>query len=161
MSMNMVILSGNVGQDPEIRTTQNGNKCVTLSIATADRWRDKQTGERKERTEWHRVVIWNENIVRIVEQYVKKGDRVGIVGKLQTRKWQDQDGKDRYSTEVVLQGFDCKLDLQSNKRGRGGDDADDGGADDVGSGTTARAAATKQTAAKPAAKSDLDDEIPF
>src|SRR5882672_12330642 len=104
-SVNKVILLGNLGRDPEVRHTQDGKAIVNLSLATSENWRDKQTGERREKTEWHRVVIFNENLAKVAEQYLKKGSKIYIEGQLQTRKWQDQQGQDRYSTEVVLQGF--------------------------------------------------------
>jgi len=110
-SVNKVILLGNLGRDPEVRTLQNGNKVVNMRIATSENWRDKTSGERQERTEWHSVVIWNENLGRIAEQYLKKGSKVYVEGQLQTRKWQDQSGQDRYSTEVVLQRFRGELAL--------------------------------------------------
>jgi len=110
-SVNKVILVGNLGADPEIRRTQDGRPIANLRLATSDSWRDKTTGERREKTEWHRVVIFNENLCRIAEQYLKKGSKVYIEGALQTRKWQDQSGQDRYSTEVVLQGFRGELTL--------------------------------------------------
>ena len=108
-SVNKVILVGNLGRDPEIRRLQDGKPVVNLSVATSESWRDKATGERREKTEWHRVVIFNENLCRIAEQYLKKGSKVYLEGSLQTRKWQDQSGQDRYSTEVVLQGFNSQL----------------------------------------------------
>ena len=108
-SVNKVILIGNLGADPEIRRTQDGRPVANLRVATSESWRDKASGERKEKTEWHRVVIFNENLCRIAEQYLKKGSKVFIEGQLQTRKWQDQSGQDRYSTEVVLQGFRGEL----------------------------------------------------
>src|SRR5262245_36498665 len=104
-SVNKVILVGNLGRDPEVRRTQAGRPIVNFSVATSDTWRDKATGERKEKTEWHRVVIFNENLAKIAEQYLKKGSKVYLEGSLQTRKWQDQSGQEKYSTEVVLQGF--------------------------------------------------------
>src|SRR2546429_7753966 len=110
-SVNKVILVGNLGADPEIRRTQDGRPIANLRVATSENWRDKTTGERREKTEWHRVVIFNENLCRIAEQYLKKGSKVYIEGALQTRKWQDQSGQDRYSTEVVLQGFRGELTL--------------------------------------------------
>src|SRR5579871_4970198 len=103
--VNKVILIGNLGADPEIRRTQDGRPIANLRLATTDTWRDKMTGERRERTEWHRVVIFNENLAKIAEQYLKKGAKVYVEGQLQTKKWQDQQGQDRYTTEVVLQGF--------------------------------------------------------
>jgi single-strand DNA-binding protein len=108
-SVNKVILVGNVGADPEVRTLPSGNKVVNLTVATSENWKDKNTGERKEKTEWHRVVIFSEGLARVAEQYVKKGSKVYLEGSLQTRKWQDQSGQDKYSTEVVLQGFNATL----------------------------------------------------
>src|SRR5512140_100888 len=108
-SVNKVILIGNLGADPEIRRTQDGRPIANLRVATSESWRDKTTGERREKTEWHRVVIFNEGLCKIVEQYLKKGSKVYLEGALQTRKWQDKDGQDRYSTEVVLQGFNSQL----------------------------------------------------
>jgi single-strand DNA-binding protein len=110
-SVNKVILVGNVGQDPEVRNLPNGGKVVTLSVATSESWRDKNSGERKERTEWHRVVIFSDGLAKVAEQYVRKGSKLYLEGSLQTRKWQDQSGADRYSTEVVLQGFNASLQL--------------------------------------------------
>ena len=117
-SVNKVILVGNLGKDPEIRRTQDGRPIANLRIATSDSWRDKATGERREKTEWHSVVIFNENLCKIAEQYLKKGSKVFIEGSLQTRKWQGQDGQDRYSTEVVLQGFNGNLTMLDGARGR-------------------------------------------
>lgn len=114
-SVNKCIIVGNVGKDPEIRTTSGGHKIANLSLATSENWRDKNSGERKERTEWHRIVIFNENLVRVVEQYVSKGSKLYIEGQLQTRKWQDQSGQDRYSTEIVLQGFNGVLTMLDGK----------------------------------------------
>lgn len=108
-SVNKVILIGNLGADPEIRRTQDGKAIANLRIATSETWRDKNSGERKEKTEWHSVVIFNDGLCKVAEQYLKKGSTVYIEGKLQTRKWQDQSGNDRYSTEVVLNGFDANL----------------------------------------------------
>jgi len=108
-SVNKVILVGNLGQDPEIRRTQDGRPIATFSVATSENWRDKSTGERREKTEWHRVVVFNEGLCRVIEQYLKKGSKVYLEGQLQTRKWQDKEGRDRYSTEVVLQGFNSSL----------------------------------------------------
>jgi single-strand DNA-binding protein len=110
-SVNKVILVGNVGADPEVRTLPSGNKVVNLTVATSENWKDKNTGERKEKTEWNRVVIFSEGLARVAEQYVKKGSKVYLEGSLQTRKWQDQSGQDKYSTEVVLQGFNSSLTL--------------------------------------------------
>jgi len=126
-SVNKVILVGNLGRDPEIRTFQNGGKVCNLRIATSEQWKDKQSGERKERTEWHSVAVFQEGLVRICEQYLKKGSKVYIEGKLQTRKWQDQSGADRYTTEVVLQGFDGNLTMLDSPSGSGGGGGAGGG----------------------------------
>src|SRR5688572_855581 len=119
-SVNKVILVGNLGRDPEIRRTQDGRPIANLRIATSESWRDKATGERRERTEWHSVVIFNENLCRVVEQYLRKGSKIYVEGQLQTRKWQDQQGQDRYSTEVVLQGFNGTLTMLDGRSGGGG-----------------------------------------
>lgn len=119
-SVNKVILVGNLGRDPEVRTFQNGGKVCNLRIATSETWKDKQSGERKERTEWHSVAIFNEALAGVAERYLKKGSKVYIEGKLQTRKWQDQSGADRYTTEVVLQGFDGNLTMLDGPSGGGG-----------------------------------------
>ncbi|HHI88940.1 MAG TPA: single-stranded DNA-binding protein, partial [Hellea balneolensis] len=118
-SVNKVILVGNLGQDPEVRTMNNGGKVCNLSIATSDTWKDKQTGERREKTEWHRVVIFGDGLVRVCENYLKKGSKVYIEGSLQTRKWQDRDGNDKYTTEIVIQGFTGSL-VMLDGRGSGG-----------------------------------------
>lgn len=115
-SLNKVIIIGNVGNDPEIRSMNSGDRVANLSIATSESWKDKQSGERREKTEWHRVVVWNEHLVKVIDDYVNKGDKLYIEGKLQTRKWQDQSGNDRYSTEIVLQGFDGKLLMLGGKK---------------------------------------------
>jgi single-strand DNA-binding protein len=160
-SVNKVILIGNLGADPEIRRTQDGRPVANLRVATSESWRDKATGERKEKTEWHRVVIFNENICRVVEQYVKKGSKVFIEGQLQTRKWQDQSGQDRYSTEVVLQGFRGELTLLDRAGGAGGGEfaADDNGGEFGSPGPTRKVAAAG--AGGRGARADMDDEIPF
>jgi single-strand DNA-binding protein len=164
-SVNKVILIGNLGADPEIRRTQDGRPIANLRVATSDSWRDKATGERKEKTEWHRVVIFNENLCKIAEQYLKKGSKVYLEGALQTRKWQDQSGQDRYSTEVVLQGFRGELTLLDRSGGggssAGGGDfgADDGGGDFGSPGPTRKVAAAAGAGAR--ASRDMDDEIPF
>ncbi|MGD0532341.1 MAG: single-stranded DNA-binding protein [Methyloceanibacter sp.] len=118
-SVNKVILIGNLGADPEIRHTQDGRPIVNLRVATSESWRDKASGERRERTEWHRVVIFNEGLCRIAEQYLKKGSKVYLEGQLQTRKWEDQSGQERYSTEVVLQGFNSQLTMLDGKASAG------------------------------------------
>lgn len=125
-SVNKVILIGNLGRDPEVRTFQNGGKVCNLRIATSENWKDRNTGERRERTEWHSVAIFNEGLVRVAEQYLRKGSKVYIEGQLQTRKWQDQNGQDRYSTEVVLQGFGSTLTMLDG-RGEGGGAGGGGG----------------------------------
>ena len=160
-SVNKVILIGNLGADPESRRTQDGRPVANLRVATSDSWRDKATGERRERTEWHRVVIFNEGLCRIAEQYLKKGAKVYLEGQLQTRKWQDQQGQDRYSTEVVLQGFNSQLTML-DRAGAGGAGAgsDAGEPGDFGSaGPTAPR--ERKPALAGAKRDDLDDEIPF
>ncbi len=162
-SVNKVILVGNVGNDPEIRTFGNGGKIANLSIATSESWRDKQSGEKREKTEWHRVAIFQEGLVGIVERYVKKGSKLYIEGKLQTRKWQDQNGNDKYSTEVVLQGFGGNLTLLDSRGSEGGGgrnagyNQDRGGYDNNQGGGSRSANAMEG----PAQDFDLDDEIPF
>ena len=161
-SVNKVILVGNLGADPEIRRTQDGRPVANLRVATSDSWRDKATGERRERTEWHRVVIFNEGLCRIAEQYLKKGAKIYLEGQLQTRKWQDQQGQDRYSTEVVLQGFNSQLTMldRAGAGGGGGAGADAGEPGDFGSaGPTAPR--ERKPAMAGAKRDDLDDEIPF
>ncbi|WIY24599.1 single-stranded DNA-binding protein [Parasedimentitalea psychrophila] len=125
-SVNKVILIGNLGRDPEVRSFQNGGKVCNLRIATSENWKDRSTGERREKTEWHSVAIFSEGLVRVAEQYLRKGSKVYIEGALQTRKWQDQSGADRYSTEVVLQGFGSTLTMLDG-RGEGGDQGGGGG----------------------------------
>ncbi|MBO6558965.1 MAG: single-stranded DNA-binding protein [Nisaea sp.] len=125
-SVNKVILVGNLGRDPDIRTMQDGNKVVNLSVATSETWRDRNSGERKERTEWHRVVIFNENLAKVAEQFLRKGSKVYVEGQLQTRKWTDQSGQEKYSTEVVLQRFRGELQMLDG-RGEGGGGGGQGG----------------------------------
>src|SRR3982074_2091476 len=160
-SVNKVILIGNLGKDPEIRRTQDGRPIANLSVATSESWRDKATGERKEKTEWHRVVIFNEGLCKIAEQYLKKGAKVYLEGALQTRNWQDQAGQDRYSTEVVLQGFNSQLTMLDRAGGGGGGDF--GGEDSGGDfGSSGPSPARKPAMASAGGKGgDLDDEIPF
>jgi single-strand DNA-binding protein len=163
-SVNKVILVGNLGKDPEIRRTQDGRPIANLSIATSETWRDKGTGERKEKTEWHRVVIFSEPLCKIVEQYLKKGAKVYIEGALQTRKWTDQAGVEKYSTEVVLQGFNSTLTMLDGRSGGGGGSfgGDDQGGGDFGSSGTASAAPRRAVAAGGGrSNSDMDDDIPF
>lgn len=162
-SVNKVILIGNLGRDPEIRSTQAGAPVVQLSIATSDTWKDRQTGERKERTEWHRVVIFNDHLCKVAENYLKKGSKVYVEGALQTRKWTDQSGVEKYTTEVVLQKFNGELTmLDSRNEGGGYGGGDNSGGDndgfnqDSGSGQGGGGGGSA-----PVSGSDFDDEIPF
>ena len=150
-SVNKVIIIGNLGADPEVRSFQNGGKVCNLRLATSETWKDKQSGERKEKTEWHTVAIFQEGLVRIAEQYLKKGSKVYIEGKLQTRKWQDQSGADKYSTEIVLQGFDGVLTMLDGPNG--GQGASEGGSPSGDNG--------RSNAQSPQPRQDLDDDIPF
>jgi single-strand DNA-binding protein len=174
-SVNKVILIGNVGADPEIRRTQDGRPIANLRIATSESWRDRNSGERREKTEWHTVVVFNEGLCKVVEQYVKKGAKLYIEGALQTRKWQDQQGQDRYSTEVVLQGFGSTLTMLDGRGegggassgsgfggGRGGG-SDFGGGDDYGapSQSSGRGGGGSGGAGGGNFSRDLDDDIPF
>ena len=135
-SVNKVILVGNLGRDPESRSFQNGGKVVNLRIATSETWKDRNSGERKEKTEWHSVAIFNEGLANVAERYLRKGSKVYIEGALQTRKWQDQNGQDRYSTEIVLQGFNSVLTMLDGAPGGGGGGRDEwGGGDDFGGGS--------------------------
>ncbi len=170
-SVNKVILIGNLGRDPEVRNFPNGGKVVNLRIATSETWRDKQTGERKERTEWHSVAIFNEGIAKVAEQYLRKGSTVYIEGQLETRKWQDQSGADRYSTEVVLRPYAGNMTLLGGRgegggSGGGGGQDDRGGYDDYGSSAGAGvsgggASRGGDRAPSGGGRSDIDDEIPF
>jgi single-strand DNA-binding protein len=158
-SVNKVILVGNLGKDPEIRRTQDGRPIANLRIATSESWRDKNTGEKREKTEWHSVVIFSENLCKVAEQYLRKGAKVYIEGQLQTRKWQDQQGQERYTTEVVLQGFNGQLTMLDS-RGSGMQEA---GQADYG-GDAGYSEPKRGSAGKGAGKSfdkPLDDEIPF
>jgi single-strand DNA-binding protein len=160
-SVNKVILVGNLGRDPEIRRTQDGRPIANLSVATSESWRDKNTGERKEKTEWHRVVIFNEGLCKIVEQYLKKGAKVYLEGQLQTRKYTDKDGVEKYSTEVVLQGFNSALTML-DARGGGSSGAEDFGGNSDDFGSRGPSAARKPAMAGAGGKrGDMDDEIPF
>ncbi|BBC00350.1 single-strand DNA-binding protein [Bradyrhizobium japonicum] len=160
-SVNKVILVGNLGKDPEIRRTQDGRPIANLSIATSETWRDKGTGERKEKTEWHRVVIFNEGLCKVAEQYLKKGAKVYIEGQLQTRKWTDQSGVEKYSTEVVLQGFNSNLTMLDGRGGGGGSFSDDAGSDFGSSGPVSSAPRRAVAAGGGSRNSDMDDDIPF
>ncbi|WP_174020259.1 single-stranded DNA-binding protein [Agrobacterium fabrum] len=172
-SVNKVILIGNVGADPEIRRTQDGRPIANLRIATSETWRDRNSGERKEKTEWHTVVVFNEGLCKVVEQYVKKGAKLYIEGQLQTRKWQDQTGNDRYSTEIVLQGFNSTLTMLDG-RGEGGGGGgrsgggDFGGGNDYGSGggydqQSSPRGGSSRGGGQPSGgfSNDMDDDIPF
>lgn len=163
-SVNKVILIGNLGRDPEVRTFQNGGKVCNLRIATSETWKDRNTGERKERTEWHSVAIFSEPLARVAEQYLRKGSKVYIEGQLETRKWQDQSGQDRYSTEVVLRPYTSTLTMLDG-RGEGGGGGNFGGGgggqmgyDDRDGGYGSGGGSSQPS---PAPSRDLDDEIPF
>ena len=163
-SVNKVILVGNLGRDPEVRSMQDGRPMVNMSVATSDTWRDRQTGERKERTEWHRVVIFNEKLAEVAQKFVRKGSKVYVEGRLQTRKWQDQSGADKYTTEVVLQRFRGELTLLDS---RSGGDARDSFPEDNNSRSFARPSGAGDR--RPAISSGggaggagpIDDDIPF
>ncbi|MGN7869018.1 single-stranded DNA-binding protein [Paracoccus sp. 22332] len=158
-SVNKVILIGNLGADPEIRTFQNGGKIANLRIATSETWKDRNTGERKERTEWHSVVIHSEPLVRVAEQYLKKGSKIYVEGQLETRKWQDQSGADRYTTEVALRPYRSELTMLEGRGGSGGGGGgrDSGGYDDYDRGGSSSGGGNKGGSSR----SDYDDEIPF
>ena len=177
-SVNKVILVGNLGKDPEVRRTQSGDPIVNMRIATSETWRDKQSGERKEKTEWHSVVIFNPNLAKVAEQYLRKGSKIYVEGQLQTREWQDKDGAKRYSTEIVLQNFRGELTLLDGRDSGGGrSESDDGGSvgyDRGGSsgggsagggydrGGASRAPASASRPASGGGRApDMDDDIPF
>ncbi len=170
-SVNKVILIGNLGRDPEVRSFQNGGKVCNLRIATSETWKDRSTGERREKTEWHSVAIFQEGLVRIAEQYLKKGSKVYIEGQLQTRKWQDQSGQDRYSTEVVLQGFGGTLTMLDGRDGGGSgggyggggssSGGDYGGYDGGGYDSGPSSGGGSGSGGGGGGSRDLDDEIPF
>jgi single-strand DNA-binding protein len=161
-SVNKVILIGNLGADPEIKRTQDGRPIANLRIATSESWRDKNSGERKEKTEWHRVVIFSEGLCKIAEQYLKKGAKVYIEGQLQTRKWTDQSGVEKYSTEVVLQNFNSTLTMLDGRAGGGGSFGSDDSGGDFGSGGPSSAAPRRAVAASAGGgRGDMDDDIPF
>jgi single-strand DNA-binding protein len=166
-SVNKVILIGNLGRDPEVRSFQNGGKVCNLRIATSETWKDRNTGERREKTEWHSVAIFNEGLARIAEQYLRKGSKVYIEGQLETRKWQDQSGQDRYTTEVVLRNYGGTLTLLDGRDGGGGGGGGYGGGDDRGYGGGDRGGYGDDRGGPGfgggggGGGSDLDDEIPF
>jgi single-strand DNA-binding protein len=159
-SVNKVILVGNIGRDPEIRSTQDGTRIANLSLATSESWRDKGSGERKEKTEWHRVAVFNDRLVDVIEKYVKKGAKLYIEGQLQTRKWTDKEGQERYTTEVVLGRFNGQLTMLDGRSGgegfSGGQDDDVAPAPRAASGGMSRGGGGRAPATQ-----DLDDEIPF
>jgi single-strand DNA-binding protein len=155
-SLNKAMIIGNVGKDPEIRTMQSGGKVANLSVATSEKWTDKHTGEKKEKTEWHRITIFNEGLVTLVESYVKKGNKIYIEGSIETRKWQDQQGNDRYSTDIVLKAFNGKIVLLSNRN----DGVQDGNRND----SYQKEPVTAINGSQIGASSEpdmMDDEIPF
>jgi single-strand DNA-binding protein len=154
-SVNKVILVGNLGRDPEIRTLNSGDRVANLSLATSETWRDRNSGERRERTEWHRVVIFNDNLVKVAENYLRKGSKIYVEGALQTRKFQDQSGQEKYSTEVVLQKFRGELTMLD---GRGGES---GGRDEGDIGGYSSGGRTPASGPRETFTADLDDEIPF
>lgn len=174
-SVNKVILVGNLGADPEVRSFQSGGKVANIRIATSENWKDRNSGERKERTEWHNVAIFSEGLVGVTERYLRKGSKVYIEGQLRTRKWQDQSGQDRYTTEVVLQGFDAKLvmlDGQQGGGGGGGARSGGGGGDwgsssgdsygnDFGGGSGGSRSSGGRSSPPPAFDDDLNDDVPF
>jgi single-strand DNA-binding protein len=170
-SVNKVILVGNLGRDPEIRNTQDGGKIVNLALATSETWNDRQSGERKERTEWHRVVIFNDRVADVAEKYLKKGAKIYVEGSLQTRKWTDQGGQERYTTEVVIGRFNGQLTMLDGRAG-GGDSGGFSAEPPMGGGAPVRERAPAAARSAPAARGgapswdapkggDLDDEIPF
>ncbi|MGE3968913.1 MAG: single-stranded DNA-binding protein [Dongiaceae bacterium] len=157
-SVNKVILVGNLGRDPEIRSTQDGTRVANLSVATSESWRDKNSGERKERTEWHRVVVFNDRLVEVIEKYLRKGAKVYLEGQLQTRKWTDQSGQEKYTTEVVLQRYRGELTMLDGRGGGGGGDASAGEPEEGGYSGGGRSSGGRAPAP---ASGDLDDDIPF
>jgi single-strand DNA-binding protein len=159
-SVNKVILVGNLGRDPEVKSMQDGRNMVNMSVATSETWRDRQSGDRKERTEWHRVVIFNEKLAEVAQKYVKKGSKIYIEGQLTTRKWTDQSGQERYTTEVVIPRFGGQLTMLDGRAG--GDGAPMGGGMDDDMGSSAMAATPSGGGRTPArSKAELDDDIPF
>lgn len=157
-SLNKVMLIGNLGKDPKIRTTNDGTKVASLTLATSEIWKDKATGEKKERTEWHRVVIFNDGLVEVIERYAKKGSKLYVEGALGTRKWTDKNGVEKYTTEIVLQKFRGVITLLGDAQGSGPPPAD---SQDGYGNTAARGAAPKARAGGQAPVNDLDDEMPF
>ncbi len=159
-SVNKVILVGNLGRDPEVRHTQQGGLIVNLSVATSENWRDKASGERRERTEWHRVVIFNEKLAEVAQKYLRKGAKIYVEGQLQTRKWTDQTGVEKYTTEVVLPRFGGTMTMLDGRGGGGGGDDFGGGGDDFGGGGGGGGSG-RGGAQPPMRSGDMDDDIPF
>jgi len=157
-SVNKVILVGNVGQDPEIRSFQSGGKVCNLSIATSERWKDRETNEQKERTQWHRVVVFNENLINLIEQYVKKGSKLFIEGQLETRKWTDSNGQDKYATEVVLRNFRGELTFLDNRSSGGDNNIDNNNSENnlVNDNSSSEPPESLEKI-----DNDIDDDIPF
>lgn len=160
-SVNKVILIGNLGNDPEIRRTQDGRPIANFSVATSESWRDKNTGERREKTEWHRVVCFNEGLCKVIEQYVKKGSKVYVEGQLQTRKWQDQSGVDKYTTEVVLQGFNGNLTMLDGRSGGQGGGQGGGNFGNDGNYGGGQVSGGNQGGGNFGGSGQIDDDIPF
>ena len=160
-SVNKVILVGNLGKDPEVRRMTSGDPVVNLSVATSESWRDKASGERKEKTEWHRVVIFNKNLADVAEKYLRKGSKVYLEGSLQTRKWTDKDGAEKYSTEVVLQNFNGTLTMLGGRPGGEGGSSYGGGGDDFGQSSPMERPRAASGGKPQSFARDLDDEVPF
>ena len=160
-SVNKVILIGNVGKDPEIRSTNDGTRIANFTLATSETWRDKGSGERRERTEWHRIVIFNDRLTEVVEKYVKKGAKLYIEGALQTRKWTDKEGQERYTTEVVLQRFRGELTMLDSRGGGGGGDYAEAEPAGAGGGFGGGGSSGGRGGGSRGGGADLDDEIPF
>jgi single-strand DNA-binding protein len=159
-SVNKVILVGNLGRDPEIRTTQDGKEIANLTLATSESWRDRNTGERREKTEWHRIVVFNDGLIGVIKNYLHKGSKIYVEGALQTRKWTDQSGVEKYSTEVVLQGFGSTLTMLDS-RNSSNHNNDNHNQHSSAAGTTPQQPAQQQQQQKSTTAADLDDEIPF
>lgn len=160
-SLNKVTLIGNVGADPEVRNLTSGNAVANLSLATSESWKDKNSGEKKEVTQWHRIVVWNDGLISVIEKYVKKGSKLYVEGQLQTRKWQDQDGNDRYATEVVLTGFDAKLILLGEGGGGGNRDQNDNASRPGNQRSYGEESGGGRQDQRGNMQRDIDDQIPF
>ena len=163
-SLNKVMIIGNLGKDPETRSFNNGGKVCNFSVATSENWKDKQTGERKERTEWHRVAIFSEGLANVAERYLRKGSKVYVEGQLRTRKWQDQSGNDRYSTEIVIDGFNGQMTMLDGRNESGGGGGGGGGAGGAAAGGGDNFSGGQSSGSGPAGGAfddDLDDDVPF